>query len=92
MKARWHSGDLIRNKESGQPYFVVKVYKGLCTMMFDATNNNPILSLGVLLVRDYDKFSRDIEMELVKHDLFSETLTWKHNELPKIKENDESDK
>lgn len=91
MKARWHAGELIRNRESGSPYFVVHVYKGVCTLIFDATAHAAILPLGILMVRDYSQFARDIEMDSVKRDLLHDALIWKYSPLPKINKDDNND-
>ena len=86
MKPRWHAGDLIREKESGKAFFVIHVYRGVCTLIFDATQSCEIIQSGILLKRDYDRFARDIEMDATKRDLFGEALKWKYHPLPKIKD------
>jgi hypothetical protein len=86
MKARWRSGNIIRNKESGEAYFVLHVYPGVCTLVLKASSGSQISLPGILMKRDYTYFSLDIEMELTKHDLITEALSWKHSPLPKIKE------
>jgi hypothetical protein len=82
----WKAGELIRNKETGDPYLCVHVYRGICTLLFDIKRSDVILPLGILLPRDYDKFALDRDMEEIKKDLLGEAVVLQYKPLPQITE------
>jgi hypothetical protein len=77
----WKAGQVIRNIESSKPFLVVHVFKNIGTEVFDLENSSTLINLGVILQRDYDKFARDVEMELIKQDTLDEVIRFEHKEI-----------
>lgn len=65
--APWKKGDIIRNAKTGTPLLVIHVYTNLATMVANLTNEE--LQVPVLLLqKDYKRYVKDEDMEVIESD------------------------
>ena len=77
----WKKGDVIRNKETGKPMLVVHVFTRFATMAVDLEDKNtPSIPL-VILMRDYNSWALDVEMDYVKK---NNNYQWQYSPLMAI--------
>ena len=80
----WKEGELIRNKETKDPYIITDVRVGYI-IVFDLRNKGTVVPVGIIREIDYGKFARDLEFIEIKGELLSGELELEHKKLPKIK-------
>lgn len=80
IRYNWKKGDIIRNKASGHPYLVLHVYKSICTIVVDLEVNEPLAPTLSILVREYDKYTADLNMQTKR--ILDDTIEWNYNPLP----------
>jgi hypothetical protein len=74
MKKSLKEGDIIRNKETGKPYLVIWI-NHVCMFITDPEQQEELKDMKILLKKDYDKYTYDIQMECIKHyEVYNESI------------------
>jgi hypothetical protein len=79
IQCNWKKCDIIRNKLSGTPYFVIHKFEYVCTLIIDMTDTSQLPQSLTLLPKDYDNYAlaSDMEAEVKKN----EDIEWKYNPI-----------
>lgn len=77
ISCNWKKGEIIRNKLTGTPYFVIHKFEYVCTLIIDMTDTSQLPQLLTLLPKDYNNYAlaSDMEAEVKKND----DVEWKFN-------------
>lgn len=63
VRPHWKVGEIIRHKNTGNPFRVIHIYKYVSTILVDLTDNAPLPPTLMLLPRNYDDYAVDSDME-----------------------------
>jgi len=79
IQCSWKKGDIIRNKLTATPYFVVHKFEYVCTLIIDMTDTSHLPQLLTLLPKEYDNYAlaSDMEPTVKKND----SVEYKYNPI-----------
>ena len=61
---KFTEGELIRNKNTGKPYFICKI-TNVCILVTNPVEKNDPCELYAILPKDYAHYVRDLDMKCV---------------------------
>ncbi len=77
VRINWKVNDRIRNKETGHPFLVLHVSRHYCTII-DLESKDQLIQPLILLPRDFGRYAKDHEMDLVKK---NNSLEWVYSPI-----------